>query len=377
MAATNQVASGLATAMANAVMERNPQGWMLDFSTKPTWNYCHGLVCSALAQAWQHTGNERYYQYIRQYADDMIEADGTIKTYRLESYNIDKVNSGKFLFPLYAHTHEDKYKKAIAILRQQMVTHPRTSEGGFWHKQVYPHQMWLDGLYMGAPFLAQYAVVFHEPDLLNDVAKQFMLIDQHLYHAEKGLYYHGWDEQRAQPWADKQTGLSANFWGRGMGWYAMALVDALDFFPKDHPHRQDLLRITEKVAQGIARYQDPATGLWYQVLDQGGREGNYLESSASVMFVYFLTKALQQGYINPSYTGVAEAGYAGVLAYFIRRSSQGLLEITDACAGAGLGGNPYRSGDYDYYIHEAKRDNDPKAVGPFIMLTLLKDQGQP
>lgn len=356
--------------MADSDMTRNPKGWMLDFSKEPKWNYCHGLVCSALEQVWEQTNDEKYYNYIKEYADEMIREDGTIKTYKLSDYNIDRINSGKFLFAIYERTKDEKYKKAITLLRDQMRTHPRTSEGGFWHKKVYPHQMWLDGLYMASPFLAQYAKVFHEPELFDDVAQQIMLIDKHLYDAKTGLYYHGWDESKQQKWADKETGLSPHFWGRGMGWYAMALVDVLDFFPQDHPQREKIITVARKMAKAIEKYQDPSSGLWYQVVDLGGKEGNYLESSASAMFVYFLAKGVRHGYLDKKYLDVAKKGYDGIINRFIKIHDDGIIEITDACAGAGLGGNPYRDGTYTYYINEKKRDNDPKAVGPFIMLAV-------
>ncbi|GAB2530746.1 glycoside hydrolase family 88/105 protein [Spirosoma aerophilum] len=356
--------------MADSDMIRNPKGWMLDFSKVPRWNYCHGLVCSALEQVWKESSDEKYYAYIKEYADDMINPDGTIKTYTLEQYNIDAVNSGKFLFALYEKTHDPKYEKALRLLRSQMLTHPRTSEGGFWHKKHYPHQMWLDGLYMASPFLAQYAQVFNEPALFADVANQIQLIDKHNKDPKTGLYYHGWDESKEQRWADKETGKSAHVWGRGMGWYAMTLVDVLDYFPKDHPQRKQIVAITNQLAQTLANYQDPKTGLWYQVMDVGKQDGNYLESSGSTMFVYFLIKAAKKGYIDQKYTSVARKGYDGILSHFIKTEPSGQITLTDACAGAGLGGTPYRDGSYEYYCKEAKRDNDPKSVGPFIMLAL-------
>ncbi|AUD01333.1 glycoside hydrolase family 88/105 protein [Spirosoma pollinicola] len=356
--------------MADSDMIRNPKGWMLDFSKVPRWNYCHGLVCSALEQAWKESGDEKYYAYIKEYADDMINPDGTIKTYTLEQYNIDAVNSGKFLFALYEKTHDPKYEKSLRLLRSQMLTHPRTSEGGFWHKKHYPHQMWLDGLYMASPFLAQYAQVFNEPTLFADVANQILLIDKHNKDPKTGLYYHGWDESKEQRWADKETGKSPHVWGRGMGWYAMTLVDVLDYFPEDHPQRKQIVAIANQLAQTLANYQDPQTGLWYQVMDVGKQDGNYLESSGSTMFVYFLIKAAKKGYIDQKYARVARKGYDGILLHFIKTEPSGQITITDACAGAGLGGTPYRDGSYDYYCKEAKRDNDPKSVGPFIMLAL-------
>lgn len=360
--------------MADSDMIRNPKAWMLDFAKTPKWNYTPGLVCSAIQQVWKKTGDEKYYNYIRTYADEMINEDGTIKTYKPQEYNIDKVNPGKFLFGLYKQTGDEKYAKAIKLMRDQMRTHPRTSEGGFWHKKIYPHQMWLDGLYMGSPFLVQYAKVFNEPALYDDVALQIELIDKYTYDDKIGLYYHGWDESKEQKWADKKTGRSPHVWGRAMGWYAMALVDVLDFFPKDHPKYNFILDQVEKMAKSVVRYQDKETGLWYQVVDQGKREGNYLEGSASSMFAYFLLKAVDKGYIDKKYLDNGTKAYKGILDHLIKVDDNGLVSITQVCGVAGLGGNPYRDGSYEYYVNEIIRDNDPKAVGPFIMASLLYEE---
>ncbi|GAA4300213.1 glycoside hydrolase family 88 protein [Nibribacter koreensis] len=356
--------------MANSEMKRSPEGWMIDFRKEPKWDYTQGLFASALERVWKRTGDQKYLTYIKAFADTMITADGKIKTYKKIDYNIDRVNPGKFLMALYQETGQQKYKIALDELRDQMRTHPRTSEGGFWHKKIYPHQMWLDGLYMASPFLTQYAAAYMEPAIYDDVALQIILMDKHAYVQEKNLFYHGWDEKREQPWADKQTGLSPNVWGRAMGWYAMALVDVLDNFPQDHPKRPEILKITQKMASSIAQYQDPATGLWWQVVDQAGREGNYLEGSASSMFTYFLVKAVKKGHIDKKYLQNAKNGYKGLLNNLIKENPDGTISITQVCAVAGLGGTPYRSGSYEYYIHEEKRDNDPKAVSPFIMASL-------
>lgn len=357
--------------MADSDMIRNPKAWMIDFVKEPKWNYTPGLVCSAIQGVWKVTGDEKYLNYMKTFADEMVNEDGTIKTYKPQEYNIDKVNSGKFLFGLYDDTHNEKYLKAIKLMRDQMRTHPRTSEGGYWHKKIYPHQMWLDGLYMGSPFLAQYAKVLNEPELFNDVALQIELIEKHTYDDKLGLYFHGWDESKEQKWANKETGRSPHVWGRAMGWYAMALVDVLDYFPKDHPKYNYILSRVEKMTKSITQYQDAESGLWYQVLDQGKREGNYLEGSASSMFSYFLLKAVSKEYVDKQYLTNATKAYKGILDRLIKVDSNGLVSITQVCAVAGLGGTPYRDGTYEYYINETKRENDPKAVGPFIMASLL------
>lgn len=372
---TSQAAEAtLSVRMASSDMKRNPEGWTIDFYEKPKWEYTHGLMMTALDKVYDRTGDKKYLDYIKNYADFMIGEDGSIKTYKKTDYNIDRVNPGKFLIELYRETGEEKYKLAIEELRDQMRQHPRTSEGGFWHKKRYPHQMWLDGLYMGSPFLAQYAAEFNEPAIFDDVANQIVLMDKYSWNEEKQLYHHGWDESREQRWADPETGRSPNFWGRAMGWYAMSLVDVLDYFPKDHPKRDEILTITQRMADAIVKYQDPKTGLWWQVLDQGNREGNYLESSASSMFVYFLAKAAKNGYIDQKYLQDAREGYKGIVENFIEEDSSGQVTITDAVSVSGLGGDPYRDGTYEYYISEPKRDNDPKAVGPFIMASLLMEE---
>lgn len=230
--------------------------------------------------------------------------------------------------------------------------------------------MWLDGLYMGAPFYARYAQYFNEQSYFDDVIKQFVLIHKHTYDPETGLNYHGWDESKQQKWADPITGCSPNFWGRAMGWYAMALVDVLDFLPFDHPGRPRIIEILNQVAKGIEKYQDPKTGLWYQVMDQGSREGNYIEATASSMFTYALLKASRKCYISKDYKKVAVKSYNGIVGHLIRDHGDGTLSLTNCCSVAGLGGNPYRDGSFDYYIKEPVRYNDPKGVGPFIMASL-------
>jgi unsaturated rhamnogalacturonyl hydrolase len=244
---------------------------------------------------------------------------------------------------------------------------PRTSEGGFWHKKIYPEQMWLDGLYMAEPFYAEYAATFREGADFDDIARQFVLMERHARDSRTGLLYHGWDESRKQRWADPATGRSPNFWGRAMGWYAMALVDTLDYFPKGHPQRAELLAILRRLAAAVEKYQEPESGLWYQVLDRGGAEGNYLEASASCMFVYALAKGVRQGYLPASYLKVARKGYQGIVGRFVETDAGGLVSLKGIVSVAGLGGSPYRDGSYQYYLSEKVVADDPKGVGAFLM----------
>lgn len=358
------------TWMADSEINRNPEGWTLDFNEKPKWEYTHGLIMTAMEKVYEATGEEKYLDYIKNFSEFMINEEGEIKTYKKSDYNIDRVAGGRYLIGLYEETGEEKYRLAIEELRDQMREHPRTSEGGFWHKKIYPYQMWLDGLYMGSTFLARYAEAFNEPELFDDVANQFRLMDKYAYTDETGLYHHAWDESKEQRWADPETGLSSNYWGRSIGWFSMAVVDVLDYMPEDHPERDRLIEIAQKIADGIVRYQDEETGVWYQVVDQGDREGNYLEASASSMYAYFLLKGVEKGYLDPQYREVGIKAYEGILEEFIRKDEDGGISLTDVNGVAGLGGDPYRDGSYEYYINEIIRDNDPKGVGPFILASL-------
>jgi unsaturated rhamnogalacturonyl hydrolase len=331
------------------------------------WTYEQGVLLTGIEAVWLNTGDGRYFDYIKRVMDRYVADDGTIKTYKQADYNIDNVQPGRVLLLLYRVTGQEKYRKAADSLREQLKAHPRTSEGGFWHKKVYPSQMWLDGLYMGEPFYAEYAETFGEREAFDDVAKQFILMETHSRDPKTGLLYHGWDESKEQKWADKTTGRSPNFWGRAMGWYAMALVDVLEHFPKDHPRRAELLAILNRLAVAIEKYQERQDGLWFQVLDKGGWKGNYVEASASAMFVYSLAKAVRLGFLPESYMKVAQKGWAGIRKEFVEEAAGGGVNFKGTVSVAGLGGNPYRDGSYVYYLSEPVVTNDAKGVGAFLM----------
>lgn len=355
-------------------MNRFPQAWMLDFNKEPRWAYPAAIVLEGAEQLYSKTGNKAYEEYISKFGDTMVKEDGSIVTYELDKHNIDYLNCGNVLLYLYEKEKKPKYLKALQTLRYQIETMPRTKEGGFWHKKIYPHQMWLDGLYMGEPFYAHYTKEFSkgsEADkAYNDIVNQFDLIQKHLKDQKTGLLYHAWDESREQAWANKETGLSLNFWGRAMGWYGMAMVDVLDFLPKNHPGRQKIIAYIKSYTDAIIKVQDNETGLWYQVLDKGGEKGNYTEASASSMFVYTMIKAVNKGYLPKSYKAVAQKGYDGILKNLISVDENGIVNLNRCCAVAGLGGKPYRSGTYEYYVNEQIRSNDPKGTGPFILASL-------
>ncbi|MBR3895675.1 MAG: glycoside hydrolase family 88 protein [Bacteroidaceae bacterium] len=364
----------LSVRLAESEMVRCPESWQLDFQPKLKWDYCHGVELQAFLRLEEMYGDSRYFDYAEAYCDTMVREDGTIVAYKLTDYSLDRVNSGKILFNMYARTGEEKYKKALDLLYSQFAGQPRTKEGGFWHKKVYPHQMWLDGLYMGCPFYAEYAARYGKPEAFQDIINQFCVVARHTYDPATGLYKHAWDESREMFWCDKETGQSAHSWGRAMGWFAMALVESLEFIPVDEPNRDSLLAILDNVVKQIERYQDKKTGLWYQVLDRSGDKGNYLESTVSAMFIYSIYKGIRLGVVPAEYMAVADKGFEGFLKRFIKEEKKGVVSITDCCAVAGLGGKNNRSGDYEYYINELIRDNDPKAIGPFINACLERER---
>jgi unsaturated rhamnogalacturonyl hydrolase len=340
---------------------------------KAKWDYAAGLFALSLLKLNERVTNPAYVHFAQKAIGSFVTPDGSIQGYQSADYSLDNLNPGKAVLALYRLTGETRYRKAADLLCHQLETQPRTSEGGFWHKQRYPHQMWLDGIYMAEPFYAEYASEFHQPaSAFDDIAKQIRLIAAHTYNANAGLFYHGWDESKTQEWANKRTGASSNFWGRAIGWYGMAMVDVLDFFPTNHPARAEIIVILHNLAAGVTRHQDPATGLWWQVMDQPGRQGNYLEATASSMFVYTLAKGFQRGYLPAEYRETARKGYRGLVEKLLTKDEQGRVSLTQCCSVAGLGYG--RDGSYDYYIKEPVVENDLKGVGPFILAGIELDQ---
>jgi unsaturated rhamnogalacturonyl hydrolase len=329
------------------------------------WSYDQGVILKGIEGIWNATGDGRWFNYIQKSMDVYVQEDGNIRGYKAGDYNIDNINNGKILLFLYQVTGKEKYKKAVDFLREQLRTHPRTSEGSFWHKKIYPYQVWLDGLYMGQPFYAEYAKIFHEDSAFNDIARQFVLIERHARDPKTGLLYHGWDESRQQKWADQKTGLSPNIWGRALGWYGMAMVDVLDYFPEHHPGRDSIIKILNRFAKAVSSIQDAKSGLWYDVPNKPAEPKNYFEASASSMLVYTLAKGVRKGYLPASYLKQARKGYGGILAQFIKIEN-GQVNLHGTVKVSGLGGNPYRDGSFSYYMSEPVIVNDPKGVGAFI-----------
>jgi unsaturated rhamnogalacturonyl hydrolase len=354
--------------MAESVISRYGPG-------RVQWHYEHGLVLQSIFLLGQEAGQDNYCRYVKEMYDSMIGQGGEIRAYREGEYNLDQINPGKTLFLLHAAYGEEKYRKAIEKLREQLRGQPRTKAGGFWHKQIYPWQMWLDGLYMQGPFYAQYAKEFGNTADFEDVTRQFSIIEAKTRDAKTGLLYHAWDESLKQKWANPETGCSPHFWGRALGWYCMALADALDFFPSARQEYAETLKaIARRLFAPLLKYQDADSGLWFQVLDCGGERGNYTESSASSMFVYFMLKMIRLKVPSDSDSAqlktAAEKAYQGLLKNKILEDPSGELHLTGICKVAGLGGEPYRDGSYEYYVNEPQSVDDFKGVGPFILASM-------
>ena len=359
-------AQPLSQQMAATVMNTWKDSIPVGSQTK--WSYDMGVVLKGFEGIWMNTGDVKYFNAIQAKMDWFVQNDGTIKGYELDEYNIDHVNNGKLVLLLYRITGKEKYKKAADLLRSQLKTHPRTNEGGFWHKKVYPYQMWLDGLYMGTPFYAEYAMLFHEDTAFNDIANQFIWMEKHARDAKTGLLHHAWDESKQQQWADKKTGKSPLFWGRAMGWYSDAIVDALDYFPANHPKRKALIDILNRLVVALEKQQDKTTGLWYDVMNYNGpgKEKNYFEASASCQFVYAIAKGVRKGYLPAAKIAIAKRAYDGIVKQFIKVEN-GQTNLYGTVKVSGLGGKPYRDGSFEYYMSEQVIVNDPKGVGAFLL----------
>ena len=361
----------LSVRFSSAVIARNPIVY-------PKWDYTAGVVLLAIGRVADAEDVPSMRAYVKSNIDRLVSADGAIATYNPDDYSLDQIAEGRVLLALARNSADARYRKAATLLRNQLRTHPRTEEGGFWHKKIYPQQMWLDGLYMAGPFYAEYASTMERgaarDSAFSDVTRQFLLAARHLRDPRTGLMYHGWDATRSQKWADTATGTSATLWGRGIGWYLTGLVETLDYLPKTHPDRPELIRILNDLSAAVAKVQDPVTGLWWQVLDQPNRKGNYLEASASSMFVYSLAKAARLGYIPAAYRGVAQRGLDGIYANLVKTAPDGRLSLTNICQTAGLGGvrkdGVARDGSYSYYVTEPVVADDYKGVGPLILAAL-------
>ncbi|TDO71033.1 unsaturated rhamnogalacturonyl hydrolase [Flavobacterium chryseum] len=348
------------------ILNKYPKAWQIDGTEKPKWDYKMSLVLFSFEKLYQKTKDKKYLNYIKEYADEMIDSLGNIKKYDVKEYNIDYVNPGKLLFNLYNSTKDNRYQTVIKQLRNQLESQPRTASGGFWHKEIYPNQMWIDGLYMAEPFYTQYTVSYENGKALDDIAKQFELVQNHLVDKKTGLVYQAWDESKKNGWADPETGTSPTIWGRGIGWYMMALVETLDYFPKSHPKQKELVGFLNEISKNVVKHKS-TSGLWYQVTDKPELKDNFLESSSSAMIIYSLAKGADKGYLPASYKKTAQKSFDAFVKEFVKTDANNEITISNVSSNVGLGGKPFRDGSNEYYIKSKAKNNSSPALAAFIL----------
>jgi len=336
-------------------------------SYKDKWNYEDGCILKGAWDLYISTGAESYKDFVLKYIDEFIDKQGSIKGYDPQSYHLDDISSGKVLFDLFGIIQETRLTNAIELLYGQIKTQPRTKAGSFWHKDIYPHQVWLDGLYMVMPFYIKYEKKFNSCRNIPDIVNQFINVRKYMKNDKTGLYYHGYDESRLEAWADRVTGVSPNFWGRAEGWFVMALVDVLKEMNGMAAELQEGLRdMLREAIDGLLEYQDSETGMWYQVIDRGRGDGNYLETSATLMIAYSILKGCRLGLLDQRYKEYGVKAFNGTVKKYLIQEG-GKTVLTGICSVAGLGNTPYRDGSFKYYISEKIVANDPKGVGALMM----------
>ncbi|MDE7329574.1 MAG: glycoside hydrolase family 88 protein [Clostridia bacterium] len=336
---------------------------------KAGWNYIDGCMMTSLYNFYKLTGNKKYLNFVDTFVDWYVSEDGSILGYDMSTYNVDNINEGRVLFDLYRETGKEKYKKAIQLLYRQLEKQPRTQLGNFWHKQIYPKQVWLDGLYMAQVFYTRYETEFNRGGGYADIVRQFRNVYNNMYDKQKKLYYHGWDYSKSSFWCDPETGLSKSFWLRAIGWYTVGLVDAISYFDLNAPNlKSELITIFRKTIEGLEQYIDPVKHMFWQVVDKGGEEGNYLETSGSAMIAYAMMKGARLGFVDKRFAKVGEQVFNGICKEYLTETD-GELNLGGICLMAGLGpeDNKRRDGSYEYYISEPKVENDAKGTGPFVM----------
>ena len=334
---------------------------------KSSWNYIDGCMIKAVLELYHIKKDPEYLKFADEFIDYFVREDGSVQSYDPLEYNLDNVNAGKTLFDLYELTGKEKYRKAIDTVYSQLKGQPRTSEGNFWHKKIYPNQVWLDGLYMAQPFYMQYELTYNDGKNCRDSYEQFVNVYRNMRDLRNGLYYHAYDASREAFWCDKVTGLSDNFWLRALGWYAMALIDTVEIMPDSlAPERDELSRIYRELIDSMLPYQDEKTGMWYQVVNRGRISPNYLETSGSAIFAYAIMKSVRLGLLDPSYFAYGRKAFDGICEKYLSEKD-GELQLGGICLVAGLGNKEMREGTFDYYMREPIVQNDAKGVAPLIL----------
>lgn len=354
----------------NDKVEEFIKGYLGNFKSakKEKWNYEDGCILKGIIMMYEATKEERYKEFVIEYLKKYINEDGTINFYKPEDFHIDNVSTGTVLFFAYDVTGEEKYRIAIEAIMDQIRKQPRIEAGNFWHKSIYPNQVWLDGLYMGQVFYMMYETRFGGKEHYNDIVSQFKNVRKYIFDDEKGLYYHAFDASKEQPWADKETGLSANFWLRAMGWYLLALIDTMSVMEQPiYEYYRDLQTLFKETLAGIMKYQDEETGLFYQVVDRADAEGNYLETSGSAMIAYSILKACRMKIILAEKYEDNALKILNTIIDSKLENVDGTYKLGGICGVAGLGGKENRDGSLQYYFDEPVVYDDHKGVGPFIM----------
>ena len=332
------------------------------------WNYIDGCMITGILERYEITGEARFLDFADRFLSGFVEEDGRIRTYDPAEYSLDNVNPAKNLFTLYDLTGKEKYRKALELVRSQLSTMPRTPEGNFWHKLIYPNQVWLDGIYMALPFYMEYEKRFDAQKDFEDICRQIANVEIRMRDPKTGLYYHGYDASRKMYWADPDTGCSPNFWLRAEGWFILGLVDVLEIM-KDLPmgaERVHLQHMLLDLAKALSKYQDPS-GLWYQLIALPELAGNYLETSGTALISAALLKAVRLGFLPESFRAVGEKAFYGIVDHRLTKNADGTPCVTGICLVGGLGGEQHRDGSAAYYLSEPVVQNDAKGVGPLLL----------
>ncbi|MCR4923210.1 MAG: glycoside hydrolase family 88 protein [Lachnospiraceae bacterium] len=333
-----------------------------------TWNYIDGCMMSSVLRLYEMTGEKKYLDFVDNFMDWFVEDGGDIKTFEQSEYNIDRIKPGTVLFSLYDITKKEKYRKAMDNLRGQLETQPRTREGNFWHKKIYPYQVWLDGLYMGQPFYMEYERRYNKMSGCLDSFKQFLNVRRIMRDEKTGLYYHGYDESREMYWADKESGLSPNFWLRATGWFIASLVDTAEALGEElYYEYRTLQEILKDLSDSLLKYMDKDSNMFYQVIDKKDAKGNYLETSGSALIAYAFLKGSRLSYLPERFADIGEKIFYGITDKYLSKNEDGTPRLGGICLVAGLGGKDHRDGSLEYYFSEPVVENDAKGTGPLIM----------
>lgn len=384
LASEDRPYKSMAQWMTYSEMKRTPKSYLLDFASKPRWNYAVGIELEGLLDTYRVHGDDSILNYLHTYRQKMIDERGDVVGYDYNAFNLDNVRPAKFILRMQQYGARKGEKIALKTFMKQLLNQPRTREGVFWHKAIYANQVWLDGIFMGLPFYCDYAVKNCSPRkarrILDDAVNQMMQTDRRTYDEKTGLWKHAWDETHRQFWANPLTGQSRHTWARALGWYVMAMTECLDVMPDDYPRKAEIVALLQKVMKAVVQYQDKKSGVWYDVLDVESPK-NYLESTASCMFAYVLLKGSRMGWLDTDFNEAGKRAYEGILKRFIRVNKDRTISLTDCCSVSGLGPgkgpfvpagkeNYKRDGSFDYYMSEPIRDNDAKGIGPFIWASL-------